>query len=84
MNRYQIYLDPQSVATFDRLALQLDLTRSKIIRDAIDRLALEYEKLLVSATGFKTSDNPLLRMSGIIKGASKNLSEDVDSIYPQD
>ncbi|MBI4067081.1 ribbon-helix-helix protein, CopG family [Candidatus Gottesmanbacteria bacterium] len=84
MNRYQIYLDPNDVNVFDRLSHKLDMSRSQIIRDVLSRVAREYKKLLTATYGPKSKNNPLLKMAGIIKGTSKNLSEDVDSIYFRD
>lgn len=84
MNRYQIYLDPEDVSIFDRVSLKIEISRSQIIRDVISRTAREYEKVLSIVSSPKSKRNPLIKMSGIIKGASKNLSEDVDSIYFRD
>jgi len=44
------------------------------------------KKVKKNSIGFKGDwrNNPLVKLSGIIKGASKNLSEDVDSIYLRD
>ena len=45
MNRYQIYLDPSTVETVEKVAQQLNISRSQIIRDVLDRMAKEYKKL---------------------------------------
>lgn len=84
MNRYQIYLDPKDVIVFDRVSLKVEISRSQIIRDVLSRTAREFEKVLTIVSSPKSKVNPLLKMSGIIKGASSNLSEDVDSIYFKD
>jgi hypothetical protein len=39
MNRYQIYLDPHSVATIDEAAQLTGISRSQMIRGVIDRYA---------------------------------------------
>lgn len=83
MTRYQTYLNPQSVATMDDVARLLDVSRSQIIRDVVDRVAHEYRKLLLAGTKSR-SDNPLLKMAGIIKGINPGISENVDEIYLQD
>lgn len=84
MNRYQIYLNPKSVDIFDQVAVDLGLSRSHIVRDWFDRIALEYEKMLMAkrTSGFKNS--PLLKMSGMGKSNTPNLSKDVNSIYLHD
>lgn len=83
MKRYQIYLNPQSVATMDDVAHLLHVSRSQIIRDIVDRVAREYKKLLLARIGPR-SDNPLLKMAGIIKGINPGISENVDEIYLRD
>lgn len=84
MNRYQVYLNPQSVGIFDQVALDMGLSRSHIIRDWFDRIALEYEKILTVRSVSRLKDNPILKMSGIGKSNTPNLSEDVDNIYLHD
>lgn len=83
MTRYQTYLNPQSVETMDDVARLLDVSRSQIIRDVVDRVAREYKKLLLPRTGIR-SDNPLLKMAGVIKGVNPGISENVDEIYLRD
>jgi len=83
MTRYQTYLNPQSVATMDDVARLLDVSRSQIIRDVVDRVAREYKKLLFVRTK-SSSDNPLLKMAGAIKGTNPGISENVDQIYLRD
>lgn len=84
MNRYQIYLDPREVAGLDRLAADLDLSRSQIIRDVVSRVMREFEKAIVINYKKKAKNNPLLRMCGIGKSSTGNISMDVDSIYFRD
>ncbi len=81
MNRYQIYLNPNSVNTLDRLSKLTDLSRSQIIRDIIDKMAREYEKLIAAAEKRRIKNNPLLKMAGMAKGGSKNISKNIDEIY---
>lgn len=84
MNRYQIYLNPKNVGVFDQVAVDLGLSRSHIVRDWFDRIALEYEKMLMAKRASGLKNNPLLKMSGIGKSNTPNLSENVDSIYLHD
>lgn len=84
MNRYQIYLDPASVGTIDDIASGLDLNRSHVIRDVISRVAREYAKMLGVARTWSKNNDPLLKMAGIGKSSTGNISQDVDSIYFQD
>lgn len=39
MKRYQVYLDPHSVSILDDFEKYANISRSKLIREAIDRLA---------------------------------------------
>ncbi|MBI2022385.1 CopG family transcriptional regulator [Candidatus Daviesbacteria bacterium] len=82
MNRYQIYLNPKSVDILDSLARLTNISRSQIIRDAIDKMAKEYEKLLVKRARMK--NNPLLKMAGFAKGGKPGISRNVNKIYPKD
>ncbi|MBI2596330.1 CopG family transcriptional regulator [Candidatus Daviesbacteria bacterium] len=84
MNRYQIYLNPKSVDTIDNLTRLINLSRSQIIRDVIDKMANEYEKLLVKTEASRMKDNPLLKMAGFAKGPGKDISHNVNEIYLKD
>ncbi len=84
MNRYQIYLDPQNVASLDQMAIDLNFSRSEIIRDVLDRIVLEYKKFLAVSSQWRLRNNPILKMSGIGKSSTGNIAEDVDSIYLRD
>lgn len=84
MNRYQIYLDPKTVSVFDRVAVNLEVARSQVIRDALSRVAKEFKKALTATRSFDVKNHPLMKMSGIGKGASKNLASRVDEIYELD
>lgn len=84
MTRYQIYLNSNSVNTIDQLSKELDISRSQIIRDVLDRITLEYSKLLEAKTKTKIEprDNPLLKMAGAAKDITrKDLSQHIDEIY---
>ena len=83
MNRYQIYLDPPVVQTFDQLAWQLELSRSHLIRDSLDRLIREYTKVLTAGKNLTLKSNPLLKMIGIGKSSTGRIAQDVNSIYGQ-
>ena len=69
---------------FDQVAVDLGLSRSHLVRDWFDRIALEYEKILTAKRVSGLKNNPLLKMSGMGKSNTPNLSENVDSIYRHD
>ena len=84
MSRYQIYLEPNTVAAIDGLSSDIGVSRSQVIRDVLDRVAREYRKVLLSITTARKPHNPVLRMIGAGKSASGNLSRTVDMIYLRD
>lgn len=84
MNRYQIYLDPESVDTADEMARLIDISRSQILRDVIDRVMREYRKIMTVSNKQRIRNNPLLKMAGFAKGLPSNLSQNVDEIYLRD
>lgn len=84
MQRYQIYLKPQTVDILTDLAKDLDMSRSQIIRDVIDRMAKEYEKLIKAGETLRMKNNPLLKMAGFAKGPKRDISRNVDDIYLKD
>jgi len=84
MNRYQIYLNPNSVNTLDQLSTEINLSRSQIIRDVIDRMAREYKKLLDAREAKRLKNNPLLKMAGFAKGGKPGISRNVNQIYLKD
>lgn len=48
MKRYQVYLDPHSVSILDDFEKYTDISRSKLIREAIDRLAQNLARVFVT------------------------------------
>ena len=84
MNRYQIYLDPKDVNILDELARLTRFSRSQIIRDVINKMARQYEKLLEANTKRRLKDNPLLKMAGFAKGPKRDISTNIDDIYLKD
>ena len=47
MKRYQVYLDPHSVSVLDDFEKYANISRSKLIREAIDRLAQNLSRVFV-------------------------------------
>jgi len=48
MKRYQVYLNPHSVSILDEFEKNANITRSKLIRGAIDRLAQNLSRVYVA------------------------------------
>lgn len=47
MKRYQVYLNAQSVSVLDEFEKYTSISRSKLIREAIDRLAQNLSKVFI-------------------------------------
>ncbi|OGM24230.1 hypothetical protein A3D00_04870 [Candidatus Woesebacteria bacterium RIFCSPHIGHO2_02_FULL_38_9] len=84
MNRYQIYLEPRTVRTYDSVSEELRLTRSAIMRDVLDRVAREYRKVITGAKSMSLKSHPLIKMAGMFKSPTGHISENIDEIYSRD
>lgn len=84
MQRYQIYLKPQTVSTLTDLAKELGMSRSQIIRDVVERASDQYSRLLKAVTKARVRNNPLLKMAGFAKGPNRDISQNIDEIYFKD
>ena len=85
MNRYQVYLNPQSVATIDEVASMSSFTRSRIIQEAVDAVAGRFGNLLaVITTRTPSHYSEIDKLVGAIGSGSKKVtysSTRVDDIY---
>jgi hypothetical protein len=89
MNRYQIYLDPHSVATIDEAAQLTGISRSQMIRGVIDRYAQAVAQVFAQKKVKQTKTYHFDKLHGILsvkdarKPASKKnaYSLEDDSIY---
>lgn len=84
MQRYQIYLKPRAVNILTDLAKELDMSRSQIIRDVIDRMASEYEKIIKAREALRMKNNPLLKMAGFAKSGKPGIARNANQIYLKD
>lgn len=87
MKRYQVYLDPHSVSILDEIEGLSNISRSKLIRGAIDRFAEQ----LVKVFSYRPDKPPKMiyldKLVGAIKLKTKkptNFANSVDDIYYQD
>ena len=83
--RYQVYLDPRSVAILDEASELLPVTRSQIIREAIDAAAGRVSNLLALLKPVSFDDYSWIdKMTGSLiykDGKTVNMTERVDSVY---
>lgn len=87
MKRYQVYLNPKSVSILDEFEKYSSISRSKLIREAIDRLAQNLSKVFVDKEVVANKKMVLDSLIGII--TDQNLKEtnyavNDDSIYLND
>jgi len=85
MKRYQIYLNPHSVGILDEVASVSEVTRSELIREAVDAVAARVGVLLSHLKApDKDSYKWLRELTGTFEVEGKkqvNLSENIDEIY---
>lgn len=83
MQRYQVYLNPQSIELIDALEQEGILSRSHIIRLAIDSVAQNLAQLALPK---KKVTGALDDLIGLINLKTKptNISEKIDDIYLTD
>jgi hypothetical protein len=83
MKRYQVYLNPDSVATIDQYEQETNLSRSGVIRMVVDAVAVNLQKTRITKrTGTKTGS--LDSIIGIIDPNGKKTtysSAHVDDMY---
>ncbi|OGG15857.1 hypothetical protein A3D78_03030 [Candidatus Gottesmanbacteria bacterium RIFCSPHIGHO2_02_FULL_39_14] len=84
LKKVQLYLDPDNLALVDELARELKVTRSKIMRDALDAVATRYVKAKELIKPKKSQKNALLEMAGIEESKTGTVGLNVDEIYLND
>ena len=67
MKRYQVYLNPYPVTIFDEVEELTDISRSKIIRDSLDRVAQNIAQVLAAVKPRPSKTFVLEKMAGFIK-----------------
>lgn len=82
MKRYQVYLNQGSVAVLDDYLASSGVTRSDVIRQAVDSLAINLSKVigLAKASRLKVQKTPLDDLVGFmdVADSSNNWSEQDD------
>lgn len=85
MKRYQLYLNPHSVSVLDISSETIEMSRSKLIQNVVDRLSKEIiDVAIVKKTPRKKQYAVLDKYAGFIDNGSKekhNYSQTVDDIY---
>jgi hypothetical protein len=67
MKRYQVYLNPHSISVLDEFEEHSSIPRSRLIREAIDRLAQNLAKILNKQKFEPSNTHALDQMIGFIK-----------------
>lgn len=86
LKRYQVYLNPYSVSVLDGFKKTSNMSRSKLIREAIDRVAEQF--VAIFAWEKKTQKTKYFdKLCGFIDLKTKkktHFAENVDEIYLTD
>lgn len=89
MKRYQLYLNPHSVSVVDVVSETVEMSRSKIIQNVVDRVSKEISDEIIGIALVKKASRKkqyavLDKYAGFIDDGSKeiqNYSQTVDEIY---
>ena len=87
MKRYQVYLNPHSVSILDDFEKYTNISRSKLIREAIDRLAQNLSRVFAQKDKDPTHTISLDSLVGFISlkgGKQTNYALQDDSTYLSD
>lgn len=79
MTRYQIYLDSASVSIIDETQEFTGISRSKIIRDLVDRYAHNMLKIFSVTHTPKLKESMLEGLVGIVDSGKKTTNYAMDS-----
>lgn len=84
LTRVQVYLNPEDVSLLDELAKQIRVTRSQIIRDATNAVAMRYAQIADFLAKKISKKNPLCELAGFEKSKTGRVGLDIDQIYLHD
>jgi hypothetical protein len=82
--RTQSYLDPKKLEIIDDLAKTIKISRSQILRDALDAIAIRYTKTKDVVKPETTRENALIEMGGIGVSKTGKVGLNIDEIYLND
>jgi len=87
MKRYQVYLNPNSISVIDEFEKYTSISRSQLIREAIDRLAQNLSKVFVDKNIFPDKKIILDTLVGVItlkESQQTNFASKDDRAYLND
>ena len=82
--RTQAYLDPKKLEIIDDLAKTIKISRSQILRDALDAIAIRYTKTKDIIKPEIINKNALIEMGGIGVSKTGKVGLNIDEIYLND
>ena len=82
--RVQAYLEPNNLSIIDEMAKDINISRSQIIRDALDAVATRYAKTKEFIKPRRPEKNALIEMGGIGISKTGTVGINVDEIYLND
>jgi len=82
LSRVQVYLDSSQVDLVDRLAAAIKISRSQIVRDAVEAVANRYVSVAEHMKENKENNRQLWSsLAGTVMSTSGDLGQRVDEIY---
>ncbi len=86
MQRVQVYLDPKNLSIIDSIVKGIGISRSQIIRDALEAIANHYVEVSFTHTERKKKDkkDPLEELIGCGQSKTGTVGLNVDEIYLHD
>ena len=82
--RVQVYVNPDNLSKVDELVKEIKITRSQIIRDALDAVVIRYIKTKHLLKPIKNKKNALIAMSGVGISKTGKVGLNIDEIYLHD
>lgn len=80
LTRVQVYLDPDNLAIIDNIAKDIKVTRSKIIREAIQKHVKKFANKKKTVNK-KPKKSALMEMAGIEVSKTGTVGLNIDDIY---
>lgn len=83
LTRVQVYLESENIILLDKIARESKITRSQVIRDAIEKTVKAKEKRERSRRK-KSRKSTLMELAGIEESKTGTVGLNVDEIYLND
>ena len=82
--RVQVYVNPDHLSKVDEMAEEIKITRSQMIRDALEAMVIRYTKIKHLVKPVEYKKNALIAMSGIGVSKTGKVGLNIDEVYLND